>query len=254
MKEIRGDITFRTYTGRYGVSEDYIKVHDFLVESGNEAFPYARFDWMITHRPYLQEEFLNRIGLWEQEDKIVAVALFDTALDDIFIITLKGYEFLYEQMIDYACTHMVNEKEPQLRLFIDDANKELQQAASVKGLHVIDEQDKVAQFDLTQEILEEHLSQGYTLVDLETERDYDNYLHCLFRGFDHDNGEETYVFEEADMREAQSAYERDCVDLKLKISVKAPGGKYVAHCGMWYDPLSKFAVVEPVCTDPNYCK
>lgn len=246
-------ITFRNFTGGYGVSEDYIKVHEFLVKSQNVAYTYARFDWMITHS-YLEEQYLNRIGLWEEKGRVVAAALYDTSLDDVFLITLAGYKFLYSKMISYACTHMVKEENPDFRLFIEDSNNALKKAAEENGFSKTQNLDKVACYDLSKDIAWSELANGFSIVSLADERDYDKYLHCLFRGFDHDNGQEQYSYTEADFKEAQTAYERKYVDLNLKISVKALDGSYIAHCGMWYDAESQFAVIEPVCTDPDYRK
>ena len=248
----RETAVLRNYAGRYGVSADYCLVHEFLVECQNEAYSYARFDWMITHRPYLQEQFLNRIGLWEAEGKVVAADLYDTSLDDIFVLTLPGYEFLYEEMIAYASEHMVNEENPDFRLFIDDHNKKLQQVATQMGYRATEDKDKTAKYDLTKKIPDSHMKEGFQLVTLAKERDYDRYLHCLFLGFGHEERGEIYAFEEKDQKEAKSAYEREYVDLNLKVSVKTPDGSYAAHCGMWYDTDSKFSIIEPVCTDPHY--
>lgn len=41
---------------------------------------------------------------------------------------------------------------------------------------------------------------------------------------------------------------------ELVVSVAAPDGNYVAHCGMWYRPGDFYCYVEPVATDPDYRK
>ena len=37
---------------------------------------------------------------------------------------------------------------------------------------------------------------------------------------------------------------------ELNITVVAPDGEYAGYCGIWYDPATDYALVEPVCTDP----
>jgi predicted N-acetyltransferase YhbS len=32
----------------------------------------------------------------------------------------------------------------------------------------------------------------------------------------------------------------------------APDGEFVSYCGMWYEPGTGYALVEPVATDPRY--
>jgi len=38
----------------------------------------------------------------------------------------------------------------------------------------------------------------------------------------------------------------------LKIVAAAPNGDYAAICGMFYDAANRYAMVEPVATDPAY--
>ena len=44
------------------------------------------------------------------------------------------------------------------------------------------------------------------------------------------------------------------VKSELCILVVAPSGDYASYCGMWYDPATAYALVEPVATDPDYRK
>lgn len=249
------NITYRNFSGGYGVSEDYIKIHDFLVKCEEIDFSYARFDWMITHRPYLQEQYLGRIGIWEDKGIIVAAALFDTTLDDAFLIALLKYEYLYDEMIEYANAHMINENQSAFRLYINDSNMRLQTAAIEKKFVKTQDNDFTAQYDLSNPIFNKiELKEDFSFASLEENREYKKYLHCLFRGFGHEERNEVFEYSQEDEDEAKRAYERINVDLNLKISVKAPNGAYIAHCGMWYDKNSSFAVIEPVCTDPAYRK
>nr|WP_166805245.1 GNAT family N-acetyltransferase [Cryobacterium sp. TMT2-4] len=34
--------------------------------------------------------------------------------------------------------------------------------------------------------------------------------------------------------------------------VVAPDGDYAAYCGIWHEPGTTYALVEPVCTDPDH--
>lgn len=247
-------IKLRNFTGGFGVSEDYIRLHDFLVESRNPEFSYARLDWMITHRPYLQEEHLHKIGIWEDDGKIVAADLFDTTLDNIFPVVLKGYEYLYPEMIIYAMESRGKPDNQKLQVFINKDNIVLQECARNMGLCQSDEKDKLAKYDLMKEIPECNLPEGFTIVSLEEEHEYEKYARCLFKGFSHEANGEKFTFDENMRKEQQEEMERQMVDLNLKLNVKAIDGSYVAHCGMWYDKKSDFAIIEPVATDPDYRK
>ena len=98
---------FRTYYDSLGVTAEYRKLHDFLVQTGNREFTYARFDWMMTNRDYLEGQYVKRIGLWEEKGKLVAAVLFDHTMDVSVPLTLPGFDFLYPPMVDYAKKHMV---------------------------------------------------------------------------------------------------------------------------------------------------
>lgn len=58
---------FRTYCDSLAVAADYRKLHEFLVQTGNREYTYARFDWMMTNRDYLEGQYVKRIGFWEDE-------------------------------------------------------------------------------------------------------------------------------------------------------------------------------------------
>ena len=114
-----------------------------------------------------------------------------------------------------------------------------------------EEKDMTAVYDLSEEIPETEIEKGYRLVSLDQHRDYEQYMRCLFRGFDHEENGEIFSFTEDSLANCKKAYERRNVDLSLKISVVDKAGQYVAHAGMWYDKNSEIAVVEPVCTIPE---
>ena len=80
-------IQFRNYTAEAGITEDYFKVRGFFVNLGHTEFTYARWDWMITHS-YLDKNAVCKIGLWEDEDRVIGVATFDTRLGNAFCFLL----------------------------------------------------------------------------------------------------------------------------------------------------------------------
>ena len=244
-------MTFRTYSGSRMETGDYQKLHDFLVETKNTEYTYARFDWMMTNWDYLEDRYLDRIGIWEEDGKMVGAVLFDHSLDVLFPIVLPGYEFLYQEMYDYAKGHMVKEDHPEFLIYAKDTNTELQKVLKRNGMIATEEKDMVAIFDLTEEIPEKNIKDGFKLTSLEEHRDYEQYMKCLFKGFGHEENGEVYSFTKESLEKCRKAYERQNVDLSLKISVEDEDGNYVAHAGMWYDRNSEIALVEPVCTIPG---
>ena len=247
-------IKLRNYEGSRLETSDYKKLHDFLVESKNTEYTYARFDWMMMNWEYLDDEFLTRIGIWEQNGKIVAANLYDHSLDDIFPIVLPGYEFLYEEMVSYAKKNMMKEENGHFRIFACDSNRTLQKVLKSEGMMASEEKDMVAIFNLSEEIPVINLKEGYRITSLAEEREYDKYMLCLFKGFGHEEAGETFSFTEVSLQDCKAAYERNYLDLNLKLSVVDEQGNYIAHAGMWYDKSSEFALIEPVCVVPEYRK
>jgi len=68
-------ITFRHYSPEPLFGEDYYRLRGFLIELDDFNYPFGRWDWMITHG-YLDKSGLPKIGLWEENDSIVAVATY----------------------------------------------------------------------------------------------------------------------------------------------------------------------------------
>lgn len=245
----------RAYTGGYGVSEDYLRLHDFLAKSGCTQFTYARFDWMITHN-YLRVDNLKKIGLWEDNGDIVACTLFDTTLDDVYLVTLPEYAHLKRELMDYTLTYMMNDC---FRLAIREGDEPLQRLALENGLIATPDTEMDAIYDLVNERGEKtpppdprpFLPEGYALVSLDEERDWRKYGLCMHKGFGHEERGEPFEYDGAREAGIRASMLREHVDLKLKIAVKAPNGEYAAYCGMWYDARAGFSVIEPVATIPE---
>lgn len=244
-------MSFRIYSGDRTEAGDYGKLHDFLVESGNTEYTYARFDWMMTNWPYLEAQYLERIGLWEDDGKILGAVLFDHSLDVLYPMVLPGYEYLYPAMYDYAKGNMVKEAHPELLIYAKDTNTALQKVLRQKGMLPTEEKEAVAAFDLSGEIPSSKIPAGFHITSLEEHRDYGQYMKCMFRGFGHEENGEIFSFTEENQADCRKAYERCHVDLSLKISAVDTEGIYAAHAGLWFDKASRIALVEPVCTIPE---
>lgn len=243
-------MTFRTYTGDRTKNGDFRKVHNFLVETKNTEYTYARFDWMMTNWDYLEDSYLERIGIWEHDGKIVGAVLFDHSFDVLFPIALPGYEHLYREMFSYA----KKEAGSSLSLYAKDTNTLLQKVLKKNGLIATERKEAVSIFDLSEEIPKVANKSGFRLTSLDKSKDYERYMKCLFKGFGHEENNEVFAFTQEERELCKKAYECEAVDLSLKILAESDDGSYVAHAGLWYDRKSKIAVVEPVCTVPSYRK
>ena len=242
----------RRYTNTPGITDDYVKVRSFLIERGYCPFTYARFDWMTTH-PNLAPEFLPRIGLWEHDGRIIAAAIFDCHPGDTFLIALPGYAFLYPEMLEYAERELCIDD--RYALVISDTDRVLQSAAANAGYIALPEREHDAAFFPEGASLNYDLPAGFTLTDMDETFDLYQYGRVLWKGFNHEkNGEGPYCPDKDDEACGRNSMLRPNVDLKLKIAAVAPNGNFAAYCGMWYDPLAGYAVIEPVACDPDYRK
>ena len=245
------NIGFRPYTSQAGITEDYFRVYDFLAEEGLRGYTYARWAWMATHS-YLQRENVGRMGLWEEAGRLVAAALFDCSLDDIFLLVRPGYECLRPEMIAYAQERLASE---HFALLIAEGDETFQAQAAGLGYRATPSVEREAVLFPDGGAFDNPLPEGYRCVSLAERPDFYQYLRVLYRGFDHEkNGEGPFAPSEEErawiQTHAQSLDPHE--NLQLKIAVEAPDGSFAAFAGLWYDARTDFAVVEPVATDPDH--
>lgn len=245
-------INFRNYTTEAGITEDYYKVREFLVKRGYSEFTYARWDWMTTHS-YLDKSVLNKIGIWEDDEKIVGLAVCDCHLGDSFCLALPDYNYLREEILLYAKNNM--KSKDNFGVIIEDSDIEFQNIASNLGLIPTTEKENDAIFYMDRTSIDYELPEGFYITSMKDTFDLYQYNRVLWKGFNHElNGEGELIFTEEDEKETEASMIRPNLDLNLKIAVVAPDGNFASYCGMWYDKDVDFAIIEPVATDPEYRK
>lgn len=239
----------RPYINKAGITEDYKRVRDFLIQRGYCEFVYARWDWMITHG-WLDQHSLYKIQLWEDQDKIVGLVTYDTVLDTAYCITLPEYEYLKNEMIqivdeNYCVNGLVKVVIPQT----DDA---FQKIAYSNGFIASSKAEHDAVFYKGNNDLNYTLPDGYKLISMLEEYNPYEYLNCLWKGFNHEmNGEGPLVYDDNQKRQADSEMLRENVDLSLKLAIVNSEGHYVSYCGLWYDKQLDFGLIEPLATIPE---
>lgn len=243
-------ICFRNYTTQSGITADYHKVRAFLVRLGYAEFTYTRWDWMVTHR-YLNKPAVGKIGLWESGRELVGLATFDTDLGDVFCLTLPEYSFLKSEMLLYARDNL--SRDGNFRVVISDRDIAFQNIAAELGFIATGKKESDAIFYLDKSSTDYRLPVGFSITTLQETYDLYQYCRVLWKGFNHElNGEGELQFSKAVERAAADEMERPHVSLGLKVAVVAPNGNFASYCGMWYEPRTGFAVIEPVATDPEY--
>ncbi len=245
--------TFRNYSGeKLYANKDYLKVRDFLYrinKTGLQSpnFPWGRWEWMIGHG-WLDDRYLNRIGIWESDGEIVGLATYESGLGDGFFCLDERFSELKSDMLDYARQNL--HKDGKIRAIIDNSDREFQRIARKKGFCPTRDGEHMAAIDIDGS-LRYQLPEGFSIVSMAEDWNWYQYNRCLWRGFDHP-GKPDASQEQIAMRKRMLS--GPGVNPETVVCVVAPDGNYVSHCGTWYLPGDAFALVEPVATDPDYRK
>jgi ribosomal protein S18 acetylase RimI-like enzyme len=247
-------IQFRHYNGQ----DDYTRVSDFLIaqyQPNNADGNWIEPMWEYMHgHPALDSSSLKRIGVWEDDGKIVAVAHYEWSLGEAFFQFHPAYKSLKQEMVDYAEQHLFGHSRKDgrkyLAAYINDYDEEFRALAKSRGYERDAESDRpMYKFDIPNPFPPIHLPDGFHLTSLAEECDWSKVHRVMWRGFDHDgespSGEE-------DLEERRRMFDTPKARRDLKIAVKAPNGNFVAFSGTFYEPTGKYAYVEPVATDPDY--
>src|SRR5690242_18952830 len=125
------NIKFRNYENDTRFGQDYYKVCDFLVriDKGKMVTPnfqWGRWVWMIS-RPVDNENQKNRIGIWEDDGEIVALATFELNFREAFICIDCSYNFLFRDILIYAKKSL--SIDGNVKVIISDSNREFQSIA-----------------------------------------------------------------------------------------------------------------------------
>ena len=243
---------FRNYTNQMRFTEDYMKVWDFLVRI-NSTIPvtpnylWGRWEWGFSHS-YFDETQIAKIGLWEDGGQVVALATYESQLGEAFILFDPAYSTLKQEVLDYALDNLT--KDGKVKVMIPDGDRDLQKLARARNLRPTQEKQVTAVIEITDQITYE-LPEGFKIVSLKDEYNLRKFDNALYKGFNHE-GEPRDT--EQDLKDRETSLSGPHNDMDLKIAVAAPDGEFVSFCGMWYDPRTENALVEPVATVPEYRK
>lgn len=176
-------IQFRNYNNQAGITEDYFKVRDFLVKLGYGEYTYARWDWMTTHG-YLDKSAVVKIGIWEDDSRIVGLATFDCQLGDAYCLALPEYAYLRKDIILYAQDNL--SEKGIFGVVISDRDHELQDIAAELGFYTTVNKENDAVFYLDKTSTEYTLPEGFSITSMEETFDLYQYRRVLWKGFNHE--------------------------------------------------------------------
>jgi GNAT superfamily N-acetyltransferase len=247
-------IKFRNYQH----PDDYNRIDEFLVahhQPGNTDGNWLEPAWEYMHgHPYLDKTSLQKIGVWEDDRKIVAVAHYESILGEAFFEFDANQRQLRKEMLDYAETNLtgISQKDGRKHLctYICDSDHEFLALVQDRGYTKnLDGTRPMYRFDIPGPFPAITLPDGFRLTSLAEECDWAKVHRVIWRGFNHE-GEPPSGEEE--LKSRRIMFDTPKARRDLKIAVAAPNGDFAAFCGMFYEPNGKFAYVEPVATDPAY--
>ena len=237
-------------TKQFQLLSDVNLVWDFLVDiydretgSGVAApfFEYAlQSSWMDTSYCYLDR-------LWLDGDRVVAFVFYEAPVTDIFFSVRKGYEFLADELVEYAVSAMPDFGGKQ-RLVLFNGQEYLMEAAAKRGF-IRTEEYEDRNFDFRNE-LNYPLPEGYHFVEPE-KADGFRLAKLLWYGFGHG---EKGPFEGWDREDCSNDWTATVPHSthQYDVIIADENGEYVCFSGMWWVPENKLAYMEPLCTHPDH--
>jgi GNAT superfamily N-acetyltransferase len=253
-KEFSMRITCRSYNGL----DDYWRVDQFLIEHhqpGNTDGNWIEPAWEYMHgHPYLDRSSLGEIGIWEHEGEIVAVAHYESRLGEAFFQFHPAYRHLRQEMLDYAeeslAGQMKKDGRKYVNAYVNDNDAAFISLIRARGYAKdAGKARPLAKFVIPDPFPPIPLPEGFHLTSLADDCNWAKVHRVLWRGFDHE-GEPPA--DEAELESRRNMFDTPKARRDLKIAVRAPSGEFVAFCGMFFEPVGRFAYVEPVATHPDY--
>lgn len=239
----------------YGRPGDFDLVGRFLIANhlpGNRDgnWPEPRWEYMHSH-PNLDTTVLDRIGIWEDGSHVAGVAHYEDGLGTAYLEFDRAYSHLKPEMLDYAERQLrgiAPDDTEYLRVFAYEHDSELASLLAARGFRVEGgAADPTSEYLISGPVPAPSLPRGFRLSSFAEDNDLRKIHRVLWRGFNHpgEPPEEALVWR-AQMQSAP-AFRHD-----LNIVVVAPDGRFASYAGLWYEPYNRFAMVEPVATDPDF--
>lgn len=236
---------------------DYQRVSDFLTQHylpGNADGNWIAPAWeYMHHHPALNSNVLDRIGIWQEDGRIVAVAHYEWHLGEAFFEVDPAYRAMRYEMLQYAEEALAGdtpEGGKTLRVYVNDNDPDFQALVRSRGYQIdLNETRPMYRFDIPDPFPSIAVADGFRLKSLADECDWAKVYRVMWRGFNHP-GEPPAGEEELESR--RKMFDTPSARRDLKIVTQAPDGNFASFCGMFYEPVQRFAYVEPVATDPAY--
>ena len=250
-------------TKQFQILTDINIVWDFLVDiydrENGSGMPAPFFEHAIR-ASWMDASYSHLDRFWFDGDKVVAFVYYEAPVTDIYFAVRKGYEYLADELIDYAVTTMPNfDGNQQFVLF--NGQEFLMESAKKRGFSMVFEYESRV-FDFKNELNYE-LPEGYHFVE-PADVDVFKLSKLCWYGFDHGDEQEFTDWDKYDDSNdwTPAKSHKDCVaefmapsphsTYEYDVVIADENGEYVCFAGMWWIPQNKLAYMEPLCTSPEH--
>ena len=255
-------------TKQFQLLTDINLVWDFLVDiydrENGSGMPAPFFEHAIR-ASWMDASYSHLDRLWFDGDKTVAFVYYEAPVTDIYFAVRKGYEYLADELIDYAVTTMPDfDGNQQFVLF--NGQEFLMEAAKKRGFEMVFEYESRV-FDFENELNYE-LPEGYHFVE-PSDIDVFKLSRLCWYGFDHGDEQEFTDWDKYDDSNdwTPAKSHKDCVSEfmapsphstsphsthEYDVVIADENGEYACFSGMWWIPQNKLAYMEPLCTSPEH--
>lgn len=240
------------------IDGDYEKVMNFLreiyVQFGKEhcwlpqRWEYAEYNCNPLYIQRGWSDWKKHIRIWEEYDKIVAIAHKETKYE-VFLQIRPSYEFLADEMLKFIESTIPLEKhgdnQVELKIFINDSKRWMENILSENGYKKNDECSYYNVQDLNKTYIP-ILPDGFQFVDGNDIKAQKARLLCCHLGFHPDDEPDRLPVKDFYMEYAPT-FRAD-----LQLMVQDNKGNLCSYCMIWYNEKLRIGMFEPVCTREDY--
>lgn len=243
----------KTTARHYDHDTDYDRVGEFLVKTYSTAGDHInwlqpRWEYMHYH-PNITQVDRGSFGVWEAEDEIVALVHLEHYAGRAYFQIDRAHADLKAEMLAHAENHLCASTHGgrALTLYINDRDSTFQAIAREAGYRKRSRSEEMSSLAIPSRPSAVSLPDGFEFKSVAEDKDMQELHRLLYRGFNHGDEPPDDGIAAREFMQSAPNYETE-----LNIVVEAPGGHFASYCGIWYEPVSRIAYVEPVATDPDY--
>ena len=227
-------------------------------ESNGPAAPF--FEYAVTS-PWYDGAYSRLNRFWLDGDTPVGFVFYENPVSSLYYVLRPGYEYLADEMIEYAESAYPEFEEP-LELVLISTQKALIEAAEKRGYKLAYEEPE-HYFDFREGRLEHPLPEGYHFV-IPEKSDPLKVAKCLWDGFNSWELGEFKDWDKPEKNEGRSPHElyQNVLGATLapsphstyhyNVIIADENEDYVCFSGMWWVAENRLAYMEPLCTVPAH--